>query len=192
MKTALFFSVGLLCLLVQSQAQQICFDDIREHLKSNPSQEGNEFFDLLKGCNYPLFDVKTIDGEVISSGDLANKVVVMSFWNIDHKACIDEIPALNQLVEKYKDDDVVFLSFNNNTKSALSKFLSKNQCSFKVVAESQRINNLMMPIEDYPINMIFNRKGKLVYGSKGAMQDADKTIYEELSPLIDYLLIAVF
>ena len=192
MKTANFLSLGLLCLTLQINAQQICFDDIREHLESNPSIEGNELFDLLKGCSYPLFNVKTVDGQVVTSGDLKNKVVVMNFWNLDYQSCKDEIPALNQLVEKYRDEDVIFLSFNNNTKSSLTKFLGKNNCEFMVVAESQNIHELMIPIEDYPINMIFNRKGKLVYGSKGAMMDADKTIYEELAPLIDYLLIAAF
>lgn len=190
MRTCSILGLSLFFLSSLAEAQQICFEEIHHHVSTSSQDGGEDYFELLKGCVFPEFNVKTVAGEIVSPEDLKNKVVVMNFWNIDHKSSTKEIPLLNRLAQKYLEDDVVFLSFNNNSRQSLLKFLAKNECRFHVVAESHKVNELLMPEQHYPTNMIFNRNGELMYGISGDYQTRGKTVEEALSPLIDKLLIA--
>lgn len=78
----------------------------------------------------------TINGENIELEKLKGKVVVMTFWSTRCEICVAEIPKLNQLVDKYGSEDVVFLGLAWQDKAKLDEFFKKKPFKFKIVAQS--------------------------------------------------------
>ena len=75
----------------------------------------------------PPFSVKTLSGDDHTDQSLLGKTVVINFWFIKCKPCIDEIPKLNKLVKKYNHNkDVVFLSISFDQEKDIRSFLEKN------------------------------------------------------------------
>jgi len=56
------------------------------------------------------FSVKDMDGKSFELSELKGKVVVINFWFVNCKPCVDEMPGLNKIVEKFKNNqNVIFL-----------------------------------------------------------------------------------
>src|ERR687893_223477 len=58
----------------------------------------------------PAFSLTSMDGKKFELASLRGKVVVINFWFTGCPPCIEEMPKLNELVEKFKDKDVVFIA----------------------------------------------------------------------------------
>ncbi|MEK9517712.1 MAG: TlpA disulfide reductase family protein, partial [Flavobacteriaceae bacterium] len=80
----------------------------------------------------PPFSVKTLSGDNYSDQSLLGKTVVINFWFIKCKPCVDEIPKLNKLVKKYiHNKDVVFLSISFDQEKDNRSFLEKNPFKYQ-------------------------------------------------------------
>ncbi len=189
-----------------STAQQICFEEFREkiadpnwkQLRATEDEQVRDslqrkrwrFFDMLIGCQMPYFAGQLMNQEKITSDDLKGKIVVMNFWYIGCKPCVAEMPALNRLVEAYKDKDVVFLSFAASGRGDIENFLQKREMDFLIIPGANELAKPFMPTGGYPTNLVFDQSGSLVFGGEGGYVDerAKTAIYDELSPIIDDLL----
>lgn len=57
----------------------------------------------------PDFKLLDLNGKEVKLSDYRGKVVYLDFWGTDCAPCVAEIPSANQLKERFKDKDVVFL-----------------------------------------------------------------------------------
>ena len=78
-------------------------------------------YDFLKGLtkaqvglDAPDFSAADMNGKTYSLSSLKGKIVVINFWFVECKPCLIEMPDLNEIVEKYKSEEVVFLAFALN------------------------------------------------------------------------------
>lgn len=78
-------------------------------------QPRNEFKEQLNQF------LKTSEQPLIEDGE----AVVINVWATWCGPCIKEIPELNELVEKYKDQGIRFLAFTNETTAVYDAFLKK-------------------------------------------------------------------
>ncbi|OGS08151.1 MAG: hypothetical protein A2270_03675 [Elusimicrobia bacterium RIFOXYA12_FULL_51_18] len=69
--------------------------------------------------NAPVTELKNIE-------ELKEKVVVLEFWATWCEPCVENIPRLNSLVEKYKGKPVVFISITDETGEKIAEFLRTN------------------------------------------------------------------
>ena len=76
---------------------------------------------LDKWQNQPLPEKKfsLMNGEEKSFSDYFGSMLVVNFWYTTCGPCIIEMPALNQLVDDYKESDINFLSFSFDKKEDL-------------------------------------------------------------------------
>lgn len=113
----------------------------------------------VAGQNLPAFQLQDINGKMIRWDDLKGKPVVVNFWFTSCIPCIAEIPALNQLREKYKNSDVVFLSVTFEDKSVVGKFLKRHPFSFTPIINAKNYCNNLVRI--YPLTLFIDRDGKI-------------------------------
>lgn len=113
----------------------------------------------LIGKSAPNFNMVDINGNTISSENTKGKIVVLNFWFTGCKPCISEIPELNEVYEKYKNDtNVIFASVTFDKQNQVNSFLKKHQIKYPVVSDAKEICDLFK-ISGYPTNIVVDKNG---------------------------------
>ena len=136
-------------------------DYISISIRSLASIENNYF--LMEGKPLPKFDFVDLDGNIYNPETTNDKIVVLKFWFIRCGKCIEEMPDLNKLVNRYKGrKDIVFISLAFDTKEPLVQFLKKVKFKYPVIPNQYdyMVNDLKFSL--YPTHIIINKKGVIV------------------------------
>lgn len=90
----------------------------------------------------PKFSYTTLEGKAISSDDLKGGATVICVWATWCGDCIREIPELNDLVDKYADNDKVhFLAFSDEDESTVKKSLNRFPFNFEHIVDSKEYSD---------------------------------------------------
>jgi len=73
----------------------------------------------------PIKQLNMLDGSDKSFSDFEGKMLVINFWYINCGPCIAEMPYLNKLVDKYKNDNIEFLALSFDRKEDIEQFISE-------------------------------------------------------------------
>ncbi len=113
----------------------------------------------------PAFNLISLDGKKFDLASLRGKVVVLNFWFTGCPPCLTEIPKLNELVEKFQNQEVVFIAPTWDNETVLQNFLKKTTFKYNVVANAGDIilgsysdgtGNVAMPT-----HMIIDKEGNI-------------------------------
>ena len=88
------------------EAAQNRYDNIKDAAK------------LSKGQQSPNFSYESISGEMISLADFKGKWVYIDVWATWCAPCVQQIPYLKKLEERYHDEAIVFVSISVDKKRA--------------------------------------------------------------------------
>ncbi len=110
-----------------------------------------------------------------------NKIVIISFFATWCPPCKAEIPHLNNLQEKYKDDIQIIsiLLEENKTNDEIIQFMNYFNIKFKVMNSPAnfKLSQIYGGVDTIPYMVIYDKKGNNVQHYKGAvpeeMIDAD-------------------
>lgn len=92
----------------------------------------NQTDSIDMGATAQPFTATDLEGTTFTLDELKGKVVVINFWFVACKPCVEEIPELNELVEKYEEKDVVFLGFALDNEKRLNSFLEKTPFKYHI------------------------------------------------------------
>lgn len=105
----------------------------------------------------PSATLKTISNKDFNLKDLEGKPTVLNFWFTACPPCIDEMPILNRIKEKYSDK-VNFVSITFNTKKEVDEFFKTHRFDYlKIVEAKDFIDEL--GISAFPKNIFINKDG---------------------------------
>ena len=133
--------------------------------KSIRSTIKNESLTILKyykmeGLPFPEFDFTDLYGNLYTNKNTKGKIIILKTWFINCKACVEEFPELNELVEKHKQiNDIIFVSLALDSKSELERFLQKNIFEYKVVPNQRDFIEKKLNLHIYPTHIIIDRNG---------------------------------
>jgi peroxiredoxin len=88
---------------------------------------------LQVGQAAPEFVAQTLDGQTVNLKELQGKVVVLTFWSTRCAICHAEIPKLNQIVERYKGQDVAFLALTMENEAKVNPYLRKTPFNYTIL-----------------------------------------------------------
>jgi len=151
-----------------------------------------QFTKKYQGQSLPNLQLELMDGEMIQTDDLIDKIVMINFWSTTCGPCINEIPGLNKLQEKY-EGQVVFLAPLPENKAKAKKLLATHPFQFNIAPSSTEVFE-QLGIDGYPKNFFVNREGIIQFVSEGTpyRKDADGkshvSVYENYSKILDELL----
>ena len=113
-----------------------------------------------EGQQFPEFKFTDLNGNIITNASMRGNIVVIKCWYIHCASCIKEFPAVNQLVEKYKDrKDIVFISLAEDTPEQLKAFLTKKPLSYSVIPNMKQYMNQTLQLNAFPTHFIINKEG---------------------------------
>ncbi len=139
------------------------------------------------GSTVPKYKFKTLTNKEYNSKEMTGKVVVFNFWFTTCPPCKSEIPVLNDLKKKYKDnDDVVFIAIALDPTYKLLDFFKTTRFDYDIVANGNKISALRkLKITAYPTNIIVDKNGIIQHYhvggvSKGSIHNISRKIDEAL------------
>jgi len=139
-------------------------DEEKEIMGNMQSQMQGE--NELIGKDAIPFTATDINGKEYTLSDLKGKIIVMNFWFIECKPCLIEIPELNELVEKYENENVVFLGFAKNDTSKLVSFLENKKFLYNIIPNSTKVID-DYNVFSYPTHIIIDQDAKVSFLSSG-------------------------
>ena len=118
----------------------------------------------LIGHVAPDFTLTNIAGQQVSLSQYRGKIVVLNFWATWCPPCREEMPSMEALYQKYKDQGLVMLAVNvdENGESAVKKFLMKTPYSFPILLDSENVAQNIYGVFRFPESFIIDREGVIV------------------------------
>jgi peroxiredoxin len=108
------------------------------------------------------FTLRDLDGHEWTLKDLQGKVVVVNFWATWCPPCRKEMPDLESLYEKFKDQGLVILAISDEEIGKVKPFIQERKISYPVLLDPNRKVNEEFKIEGIPKSFVYDREGKLV------------------------------
>jgi peroxiredoxin len=139
----------------------------------------------FNGINIPYFNLIDRDGTVIKTDNTLGKVVVFNFWFASCPPCIKEIPELNEVFEKYKDnEDIVFAAITFEKEEKIVKFQKKHHLKYPIVGKEGSFSQAITR-GAYPTNVIIKRDGTIQEYISGGMVGIGKQIEAAIETALD-------
>lgn len=131
------------------------------------------------------FRFTDLEGNRFNLKELGGKVVVLNFWFINCGPCRKEIPDLNNLVLKYKDNpNVVFLAIGLDSRSDIKDFVKKSPFLYHLT-ENGRYLAQAYGVTGYPTHVVLDKSSKVTFHTNGLAHNTvfwiDKSIAAALN-----------
>ena len=136
-----------------------------------------------KGEKIAPFKFTDIQGKILSSDSLKGKVIVLNFWSIYCGPCIKEMPELNELVEKMKGKDVIFIApaFYGSEEDLINNFLPKHPFNYKIIHIK---NDDDYNVNSFPTHIVIDKDSKIIDKFDGYSPDNLKKLEQSINRLL--------
>jgi peroxiredoxin len=108
------------------------------------------------------FTLTDLQGKAWTLKDLRGKVVLLNFWATWCPPCRKEMPDLESLYLKFKDEGFVVLAISDEDSAKVGPFLSERSITYPVLLDPGRKVNEQFQIEGIPKSFVYDRSGKIV------------------------------
>ena len=136
------------------------------------------------GTSAPKYSLRSINGKKLKSKEMEGKVVVLNFWFTTCPPCKKEIPQLNELREKFKDENVEFIAVSLDAEYKLSTFLEQQPFTYDIVEDGRWIAE-KFEIKSYPSNIIIDQNGTIQFYKIGYKTDIVEMMSYKIKKLLD-------
>ncbi len=135
------------------------------------------------GSAAPDFAVQDSDRKV-SLHDLHGQVVVLNFWATWCAPCVEEMPSLDQLQERFKGKGITVLAVSiDDDGDAYHQFLKDHKVGMLTVRDQSKQSSILYGTFKYPETYIIDRDGIVRRKFIGAVEWGQPEIVEYLKRL---------
>jgi peroxiredoxin len=155
-----------------------------QYLKAAPANIDTSLVNESSMLNKPApgFRLKDITGKTYSLQDLKGKIVVLNFWFIGCKPCVNEMPVLNAIKKGFDPSKVVFLALSPDKTGAVKSFLRNHPFDYTILPDANEVGKTY-DVYAYPASMVID-----VGGITRFIQIGGPDIGENLSSAINSAL----
>jgi thiol-disulfide isomerase/thioredoxin len=133
----------------------------------------------------PELTVKDLNGKTVSLSDYRGKVILLEFWATWCPPCVELIPVLEELYNKYKTKGFVILSIasEDEGEEAVKTFVKEIGLTYPVfIANGDTIRNY--GISGIPISFLIDKDGRIVNKHVGYTPDIKQELLTEIKQLL--------
>jgi len=146
------------------------FDRIKENSLKLATQKAKEELIKMYGDVKAIdFTLTNLEGKEIKLSDYKGKMVVLDFWATWCGPCRASFPNMQELVTKYKNDNIEFFFINtweresdSEIKENVSKFIKENKYSFNVLFDFEDKIVTNYKIKGIPTKIVIDKDGNII------------------------------
>jgi len=139
-------------------------------LLSSLSQASATFTDIViapeaERLNAPDFMSENLTGGNTRLDDYKGKLILLNFWATWCMPCRVEMPGMEQLWQKYKDQGFVIVAISNDdedSRSRIKTFQKKLNLSFPILLDPESEVNDIYQVSSMPTSFLIDANGKII------------------------------
>jgi len=108
------------------------------------------------------FTLNDLEGKSWTLRDLRGKVVLVNFWATWCPPCRKEMPDLDALYKRFKDQGLVILAIDDEEVGKIKPYLTEHPVNYSILLDPGRKTNESFRIDGIPKSFVYDREGKLV------------------------------
>ena len=125
--------------------------------------------DLSRDDPAPRFVARSADGERFTNDSLKGKVVLIEFWATWCQYCKKDEPALENLTNEFKKDELIVLAVDmGEPRRKVKKYLESSPRSCKIVLAEDTTLAAICEAKSYPLYILIDREGNIAGTQHGA------------------------
>jgi len=133
----------------------------------------------------PDFTLTTLSGTSLSLADLRGKVVLLNFWATWCVPCRKEMPAIEALYQRYKDQglEVLAISQDKLSTAVVEAFVKEMGVTYRVALDPTWATARTYAVRAVPATFLIDRAGNVVLrelGERDWMEEAKQRAVEGL------------
>lgn len=134
------------------------------------------------------FNLPNMEEKLVSLKDFRGKVVLINFWFPSCGPCQMELPHIQKIHDKYKDQDLkVLLIQVAQTKEEGQKFLEDNNYTMTSLYSNGKWAEGNYGVKSCPTNFFIDRQGRIIFKSTGYSPGDEKELESQIRELLEYL-----
>lgn len=133
-------------------------------IATNQENSGEIYSAPQKGFTAPDFVLKDLEGNEYQLSNLKGNMVIVNVWASWCKPCQYEMPAMQEIYDKYKDKGLILLAVNNTYQDNLSDvidFVSENRLTFPILLDSEGIVSNKYQVQALPSTFFIDKTGEI-------------------------------
>ena len=131
------------------------------------------------------FTLEDLEGSLVSLKDFQGKVVFLNFWATWCPPCRAEMPAMEKLWQKFKEEDFVILAVDlREGKEKVGSFMKENGYTFPVLLDSRGEVANTYGITAVPTTYLLDPEGRTVGKALGARNWASEDAFKLVEDII--------
>jgi peroxiredoxin len=141
---------------------------------------------IQPGLEMPNFTFPDINGKEVSLSDHRGKVVLVNVWATWCPPCRQEMPSMQSLYEKFKDENfkILAVSIDSEGRAAVAPFMLKMNLTFPALLDPGETIRPLYGITGVPESFIIDKQGILVEKIIGPINWATPEVFSFLKDLI--------
>ena len=146
--------------LIPYALNQIIHKQQRDYVHQRDS-----IFKKLDGLPVPDFEARDTAGLVHRPANYRGRVVLLHFWDFWDYSFQNEVPRLNEIIEKYRKDGVEILSFVDlSLEKSEKEHLQKYPVLFPIIENADKFGDIFLPIRvNKPYIVFVDKYGRMRY-----------------------------
>ncbi len=176
------FIIVMLVLIVSPQAKALLIKGLMSVGIMRPPTQSEEVVTATPSVNITL---RQPNGQVLQSEKLRGKVLLVNFWATWCPPCVAEMPSINQMYLRYKDNNnlVVIPVDADNDVSKSTAFMQNKGYSLPVYTLAGPLPAGLVS-NAIPTTVIIDKKGRVVARHEGAADYSSEAFYNYLDGLL--------
>jgi len=127
-----------------------------------------------------------LSGNKVSLVDFRGKIVFLNFWTTWCSACRVEMPAMQQLYTRFKDQDFAMVTVNlQESPRTIRAFVERHDLTFTVLQDPQKEAGTRFGIRALPTTFILDKAGRIMGQAIGAREWYSRKMIDLFSRLVE-------
>ncbi|OQX16242.1 MAG: alkyl hydroperoxide reductase [Thiothrix lacustris] len=119
------------------------------------------------------FSFTDVDGQAHQFSEYQGKWVIVNYWATFCGPCVAEIPALNSVAKRFKDEAVVLgMEAGEASSEDLKQFMAQKKIAYPIIPTQDSTMFALGLVYGVPTTFIVNPKGEIVDTHMGAITSA--------------------